>query len=96
MKKRLLFVLVLFVCACAAQGTLNLVTGPPASVQGIGGVWIGAAGNQPIYYFVVLRSNAGWVLPSNGVAVKNTAGASSLGGGNSVRLNWQAAPGAPG
>ena len=96
MKKRLLFVLVLFVCACAAQGTLNLVTGPPASVQGIGGVWIGAAGNQPIYYFVVLRSNAGWVLPSNGVAVKNTAGASSLGGGNSVRLNWQAAPGATG
>jgi hypothetical protein len=96
MTKRLLFALGLFVCACAAQGTLNLVTGPPASVQGIGGVWIGAAGNQPIYYFVVLRSNAGWVLPSNGVAVKNTTGAPSLGGGNSVRLNWLPTPKATG
>jgi hypothetical protein len=93
-----LFALVFAVCCSTGQGqsNLSLVSGPPPAVSGAGAVWTGRPGNAPIYYWIAVRYHAGWVLPTKPTVVGNTLGIDALGGGNSVRLQWDAAPGATG
>jgi hypothetical protein len=77
--------------------SLGMLTPAPPAVTNVSATWSGASGGTTsIYYYVVARYRAGWVLPLSRATASGTLGIAALGGGNAVTLRWDAAPGATG